>query len=158
MIKVLFVCLGNICRSPLAEAIFNQKVYQMGLQNQLSSDSAGTGAYHIGSDPDVRSIAVAKKHQTPIRHQARQITKKDGALFDYIIAMDDNNYRNITQILDQNYEGILLMRSFDIIETNSNVPDPYHGSIDDFEEVYQILDRSIENLISELRKNHQILK
>src|SRR5688572_8369678 len=98
MINVLFVCLGNICRSPLAEGIFKDIVKKKGLNNKISIDSAGTGNYHIGADPDHRSIKVARKYDIELDHKARQFVKRDFDDFDYIIAMDQNNYDNIKRL------------------------------------------------------------
>ncbi|MFI8603833.1 low molecular weight protein-tyrosine-phosphatase [Cellulophaga baltica] len=135
--KILMVCLGNICRSPLAEGI---------LQNKLDTasffvDSAGTGNYHIGNPPDIRSIAVAKKHQIAIAHQkCRQFKKEDFATFDYIYVMDSKNYQNIIALAssqDEKSKVKLLLNELDI-DTNE-VPDPYWDD-NGFEHVFQLID------------------
>ena len=156
IIKILFVCLGNICRSPLAEAIFLSKIKKEESLNTFSADSAGTGAYHIGKNPDDRSIKAAKNHHIPIHHRARQITFEDASEFDYILAMDDSNYENILNIIKKPHKGLFLMRKFDPEMPNANVPDPYHGGEEGFEEIYQILDRSISGFIKYLRKQHSL--
>jgi protein-tyrosine phosphatase len=156
MIKILFVCLGNICRSPLAEAIFNKKVNSAGLSNKIISDSAGTGNYHVGKNPDPRSIDVARKHKIPIHHKGRQITINDASAFDYLIAMDESNKRNIIHLMGQNPEGLLLMRDFDEVEKGGDVPDPYYGGQDGFENVYQILDHSLDNLLKFLIDKYKL--
>ncbi len=98
MIKVLFVCLGNICRSPLAEGIFNAKVKSMGLEKHLQSDSAGTSDYHIGELPDERTLRCAKEKGIPIQHRGRQVHRTDFRDFTYIVAMDEHNLKNLNQL------------------------------------------------------------
>ena len=150
--RVLFVCLGNICRSPLAEAIFQKKINDQQLNHLFTCDSCGTGNYHIGEQPDPRTIAVAQKHQVPINHRCRQLQSSDFQTFDRILAMDESNRRNIVwKGGDSSKEKVWLMRNFDP-NGGEEVPDPYHGGEKDFEEVYQILDRSIDALIRELLK------
>lgn len=109
MIKVLFVCLGNICRSPLAEAIFNQKIKNMGLEKKFLCDSAGTSDFHIGELPDERTINCAFRYGLPISHRGRQINRTDFRDFDYIVAMDDNNMRSLN-----NLKAIQFRRKRDI--------------------------------------------
>ncbi|MGB3465834.1 MAG: low molecular weight protein-tyrosine-phosphatase [Cyclobacteriaceae bacterium] len=156
MIKVLFVCLGNICRSPLAEAIFDHQIKEQGLENSFSSDSCGTGGYHIGADPDHRSQLVAKQHGVSMKHAARKFQKSDYEAFDYIIPMDQQNYEDIVSATGHAHDGLMLMRKFDPDAENSeDVPDPYFGGQDGFEEVYQMLDRSNVSFISFLRKQHK---
>jgi protein-tyrosine phosphatase len=156
MIKVLFVCLGNICRSPLAEAVFDQKIKEKGLSNQITSDSAGTAGYHIGQNPDHRSIAVANKHSIPINHKGRQYTLEDATEFDYILAMDDNNYRDIIHISADKPERLFKMRDFDVQSKGADVPDPYYGGRDGFEHVYEMLDRSSDQLLNMIIEKHNL--
>ena len=152
MLKVLFVCLGNICRSPMAESIFNQLVAEAKLSNQLSCDSAGTAAYHIGDLPDKRMRKTAETHGIHLNHQARQISQEDFNNFDYILAMDNSNYLHIHQLKEKvaanSSTKIQLMRHFDTNTSTKNVPDPYYGSMQDFEEVYQILLEANQNFLS----------
>lgn len=155
MLNVLFVCLGNICRSPLAEAVFNHKVKQADLDGKITADSAGTGDYHIGCDPDERSINVALKYEIPISHKGRQFHYMDGKNFDYILAMDEANYRNIIHELGDKHQGLYLMRDFDP-EGKGDVPDPYWSDGDGFEQVYRILDRSIDNFLKFIKKEHNL--
>ncbi|MBL7871012.1 MAG: low molecular weight phosphotyrosine protein phosphatase [Cyclobacteriaceae bacterium] len=149
--KILFVCLGNICRSPLAAAIFNHKVKELKLQQIVCSDSCGTGNYHIGGAADDRSIAVARKNGVEIQHVVRQLTADDLEEFDHIIAMDRSNLANIKQLpsAQENYNKVKMMREYDP-QGFGDVPDPYYGTEKDFKEVYEILDRSIEVFIDEL--------
>ena len=151
MIKVLFVCLGNICRSPLAEAIFNKKVKEAGLEGQVMSDSAGTANYHIGENPDPRTVEIAEKHHTPINHKGQQFKKHHESEYDYLIAMDQSNYQNMIREMGTPSPKLLLMRDFDPDGKGQDVPDPWYGGMDGFENVYQILDRSIDSFIRSMR-------
>lgn len=154
-VHVLFVCLGNICRSPLAEAIFKNKVKQKGLEQVVFADSCGTSNYHIGDSPDPRTIANATKNGIVIEHCGRQLGEEDLEKFDLILAMDKSNYQNILRLPNSSNfaKKVMLMREFDPVE-KGEVPDPYHGGEKGFQEVYDILDRSMENLIHHLRKEY----
>ncbi|QDH79148.1 low molecular weight phosphotyrosine protein phosphatase [Echinicola soli] len=159
MIKVLFVCLGNICRSPLAEAIFNHQINELELNHKFQSDSCGTSDYHIGELPDERSMASAKKHGIAISHRGRQLNHADIRDFDYIIAMDSTNKKNIIQLMESynlSHDRIYLMRDFQSKASSKEVPDPYYGGEDGFENVYQILNESIQEFIVQLKKEHQV--
>ncbi len=153
MIKVLFVCLGNICRSPLAEAIFNHKTRKYGLDGFFEADSCGTANYHIGDSPDHRTIKNASKNGVEINHVGRQLHPSDLEKFDLILAMDQNNLSNILKLgnADNFKNKIRLMREYDSVL--GDVPDPYYGTEKDFQEVFEILDRSIERLIADVAKN-----
>lgn len=145
--KILFVCLGNICRSPLAEAIFNERVRQKGLQDEFQSDSCGTANYHVGDWPDDRTIKCAHRNDILINHLGRQLKRDDLNNFDLILAMDGSNLQNILRLSDDhNRSKVKMMRDFDP-KGKGDVPDPYYGSDKDFDEVYEILDRSIDVLI-----------
>jgi len=153
MKKILFVCLGNICRSPMAEAIFNYKVKEMGLASRLISDSAGTAGYHIGESPDPRTIETVTKNGISIKHLGQQFNQNHGTTYDYIIAMDTSNKRNILDELNgSNEHKVYLMRDFDPIE-KGDVPDPYYGGKSGFSHVFEILSRSIDELIVYIRKD-----
>lgn len=156
MIKILFVCLGNICRSPLAEAIFQQKIKDRKLEDQLSCDSAGTANYHVGDRPDPRTIRVAANHDVPVDHVGRQFKRNMAADFTYLIAMDYANLRNMILELDGVPAKVFLMRHFDAQAKDADVPDPYYGDMTDFEEVYQILDRSLEAFMAFLIEKHEL--
>ncbi|GAB3648231.1 low molecular weight protein-tyrosine-phosphatase [Echinicola sediminis] len=159
MIKVLFVCLGNICRSPLAEAIFNHQIKELGLENKFQSDSCGTSDYHIGELPDERSIKCAEQHGVHISHRGRQLCHTDIRDFDFIIAMDKSNRTNIHKLMEaynQQHEQIHLMRDFQNNPDAEEVPDPYYGGEEGFEKVYQILNESIQGLITTLQKKHEV--
>ncbi|MFN3999574.1 low molecular weight protein-tyrosine-phosphatase [Algoriphagus sp.] len=159
MIKVLFVCLGNICRSPLAEVIFNYKIQKMGLESQFKSDSAGTSDFHIGELPDERSIKCAKKNGLMMTHRARQVNRTDFRDFHYIIAMDENNLRNLNNLKDRYKfpdKEIFLMRDFENGEQGLAVPDPYYGGEEGFDEIFQILNQSIDDFLIKVKEVHQI--
>ncbi|MEQ8422359.1 MAG: low molecular weight protein-tyrosine-phosphatase [Arenibacter algicola] len=144
--KVLMVCLGNICRSPLAEGILKSKLDKETIQ----VDSAGTASYHIGKKPDSRSISIAKKYGIDISQQrCRQFTAKDFDEYDLIYAMDRSNYENIVALAENENAiakvNLLLHRSN---VTSKEVPDPYYGGEDGFEEVFQLIDAAC-NLIAQ---------
>jgi protein-tyrosine phosphatase len=151
MIKVLMVCLGNICRSPLAEGILVSKVNA----DEIFVDSAGTGAYHIGKLPDERSIKVARKHGIDIINQrARKFTIKDFDTFDYIYAMDESNYQNILMLARTNEDKSKVQLILNETHPTKNlaVPDPYYGGNQGFENVYIMLEEACEIIVNKLSK------
>lgn len=156
MVKVLFVCLGNICRSPMAEAVFNKLVLERGLQHKITADSAGTSRYHLGEDPDPRTIDCAINNQTPISHKARQVAAADHSTFDFILAMDQNNYNDTRQILGKEHPNLRLMREFDPAAESLNVPDPYFGGMDGFQRVHDMLLRSCTQLLDHIINEHNL--
>jgi protein-tyrosine phosphatase len=157
-IRILFVCLGNICRSPLAEAIFNNKIKKQGLDMAFEADSCGTGNYHIGSQPDPRTVQNALKNRLPIDHCARQLSTKDLEEFDYVLAMDSSNLRNILALqgAKQFAHKISLLRDFDDDSRGAEIPDPYFGNEDGFQEVYELLDRTMDKFIGKLKQQHKL--
>lgn len=157
-INVLFVCLGNICRSPLAEALFKHKVNQRGWSKYFYADSCGTSDYHIGDPPDRRTLANARKNGVEIDHRGRQFTQDDFDRFDYILAMDKDNYADIAaRAHGKNLDDkLFLMRHFDPEAKNSEVPDPYYGGETGFQHVFEILDRSIDGFLDYLAIRHSL--
>ena len=147
--KVLMVCLGNICRSPLAEGILKSKVDQ----TKVYIDSAGTGGYHIGEQPDPRSIATAKRYDLDITGQrCRKFSKKDFEDFDHIYVMDNSNYRDVVELAEneeqRNKVQLILEEIFP--GENVDVPDPYYGGDSGFDNVYKMLDEACEVIANKL--------
>lgn len=153
MKKVMFVCLGNICRSPIAEAVFNHLVDEKGLAKKFYSDSSGTSAFHVGADPDPRMAVTAEKKGIYMNHKAQQFSREHFEKFDYIFAMDKSNYDDILS-MTQNAklrEKVYLLREFDSNASSSraDVPDPYYrGGMEAFDEVFSIVERSCSEIIS----------
>jgi protein-tyrosine phosphatase len=159
MINILFVCLGNICRSTMAEGIFRRMIADAGLDSFIRCDSAGTAAYHINEDPDHRTIKTLKIHGTDLSHKGRQINVSDFTHFDYILAMDKNNYEDILILANSHKKQsshVIMMRNFDPVKDSQDVPDPYWSKMDGFEEVYRILHRSNTEFLKFLRKERNI--
>lgn len=149
--KILMVCLGNICRSPLAEGIMKAKAAEAGLVWEI--DSAGTSGYHNGALPDPRSIEVGKAHGIDIMDQrSRLFVKEDFEKFDLILAMDSMNYQNICRLApkDSDKEKVKLIMNFEKPGYNQAVPDPYWNN-DGFEGVFQMLDRACEKILEQYK-------
>jgi protein-tyrosine phosphatase len=157
-INVLFVCLGNICRSPMAEGIFKSMVEKNGLSNHFVIDSAGTSNYHIDKSPDPRTISTCKKEGISIDHKGKQLFSTHLFEQDYIIAMDASNLKNIESLYTskQHTAKVFLMRDFDPLFKGEDVPDPYYGGIDGFSEVFDMLMRSSYELLQYIRSEHSI--
>lgn len=151
MKRVLFVCLGNICRSPTAEGVFRSIVKEAGRTHEFLIDSAGTGAWHAGERPDRRMCAAAKKRGYQLDSIARQVTPEDFERFDHIIAMDRSNRDDLRQICPKEHRNkIVLLRDWDDERDGADVPDPYYGGSDGFETVLDIVERSCRRLLAEL--------
>lgn len=151
-IRVLFVCLGNICRSPLAEGVFKAHVDRAGLGDRFQIDSAGTGNWHVGQPADKRMLATATGHGVTLESRGRQFGAPDFAQFDHILVMDRSNLHDVL-FLDtagEFNERVKLFREFDPDPGDYQVPDPYYGGEEGFEEVYRIVDRTSEALLASL--------
>lgn len=151
--SVLFVCLGNICRSPMAEGILRTRAAEAGLA--LHIDSAGTAGYHAGAAPDPRAIRVARARGTPIDAQrARQVDRRDFSRFDLILAADASNLRDLRAMQPQaenaSQARLDLLLEWAGLGEGAEVPDPYYGRIEDFQEVHALLDRACRRITARL--------
>lgn len=157
MINIIFVCLGNICRSPLGEGVFRELVKEKGWEDQFHIDSAGTAAYHVGKAPDPGSRKVARLHGFSIDDQrARQFHLQDLSGWDYVIAMDASNRKNIEKLGSINGE-LYMLREFDPVEKGGDVPDPWSLGDEAFLETYQIIRRSCEQLLHYIAEKHGLI-
>ncbi|MFD2169754.1 low molecular weight protein-tyrosine-phosphatase [Tumebacillus lipolyticus] len=155
MVSVLFLCLGNICRSPMAEAVFRKQVEDAGLQDRIEIDSAGLGGWHAGERPHRGTLAVLDEHS--VAHagiHSRQITQQDVAAFDYIVAMDAENMEGLKRY--GALAGNRVFRLLDLVEAQSekNVPDPYYTG--NFDEVYEMVTDGCQILLEKIRREHEL--
>jgi protein-tyrosine phosphatase len=152
-VKILMVCLGNICRSPLAEGLLSSKLPK----DKFIVDSAGTGNYHIGKQPDKRSVLTAQKNGLDITYQkARQFTPIDFEEFDYIYVMDNSNYNDVIQLAkkEEHKKKVQLILDDLFPGANVDVPDPYYGLQNGFDMVYEMLDETCDILAKKLIEKH----
>ncbi len=157
-IHVLMVCMGNICRSPLAHGLFEALVEREGLSDTIIVDSAGTHAYHVGESPDPRSQHTALHHGIDLCHQrARRVSHADFERFDYILAMDQDNYHSlISSAPEEHQHKIRLFLEFAPQRREREVPDPYYGGPDGFENVYELVEAAAMGLLSDIRGKHRM--
>ena len=154
--RVLFVCLGNICRSPAAEAAFEHAVAEAGLSAEFEIDSAGTGAWHVGEPADRRMREAGQRRGFKVTSRARQVSAEDFRTFDHILAMDTTNLRALRrQAPVEHHSKIRLFRDLDPHNPGEDVPDPYYGDAAGFDEVLDIVTRTARALLEELRPRSQ---
>jgi len=159
MVRLCFVCLGNICRSPTAEGVMLALVQREGLQAGFTIESAGTAGYHVGERPDRRSLATAKAHGVQLPSRARKWLVGDFARFDLVLAMDANNRADLLALAPDPLarDKVLLLRSFEPdAELDAAVPDPYYGGPEGFEEVFAICERACRGLLVSLRREYRL--
>lgn len=168
--RVLFVCLGNICRSPTAEGVMRALVAQAGMGESVELDSAGTGAWHVGSSPDARAVAVARERGVALEGSARQVAREDFFYFDFVIAMDRSNLRELRQLAPGEDERakVRLLREFDPASAGRaasagidvgagagadalDVPDPYYGASGGFDEVFDLVRAACAGLLAQIQ-------
>jgi protein-tyrosine phosphatase len=154
VVRVLFVCMGNICRSPIAQGVFENVLRREGLEGEVFVDSAGTGAWHVGSPPDERAQRSAGLRGLDLSAQrARRISPEDCNTFDYILTMDEDNYHAVSSLC----RGSAVVRPFLDFAADSperEVPDPYYGGPDGFEHVLDLVEEASEGLIEDIRGRH----
>jgi len=154
-IKVLFCCMGNICRSPTAHGVFEALVEREGLGHMIEVDSAGTHAYHVGNPPDPRSQSTAMNRGIDLSNlRARQAVPEDFELFDYVVAMDRENYDNLSFIAPPaGHSRLHLMMDF-ARGFSKEVPDPYYGGDNGFEKVFSMIEKASKGLLKEIKKSN----
>jgi protein-tyrosine phosphatase len=158
-IGVLFVCLGNICRSPLAEGVFRDVVQKEGLDGRFDIDSAGTSSWHAGDSPDPRTVAVARERGLELEHAARQVLAEDLHRFHYVLVMDASNRAKVEKLAAQaaGRAEVLMLRAFDAAAgTDLDVPDPYFGGPGGFEAVHDMVERACRALLDHIRAEHDV--
>jgi protein-tyrosine phosphatase len=159
VVRVCFVCLGNICRSPTAEGVFRHLVSEAGLSSAFEIDSAGTAGYHSGELPDPRARAAGKRAGVHVGGKARQFLAADFARFDHVIAMDAANAKDLRRIAasDEASAKIRLLRSYDpAAPENAPIPDPYYGEDQGFDDVLALCRTACQYLLEEIRKERQL--
>lgn len=156
MVKVLFVCMGNICRSPTAHGVFRALVEREGLAHAIGIDSAGTHAYHVGSGPDKRAQSTARSRGVDLSDLvARRVAPQDFDEFDYVLAMDQENFISLSEICpDAHIEKIHMFMDFAPAMRTREVPDPYYGGPSGFERVFDLVEAASEGLLDEIRRRH----
>ena len=154
MVRVLFVCLGNICRSPMAEGIFRKYVTDAGLASHIEIDSAGTHAFHIGAPPDGRAQSAAARRGVDISGlRGRQVGQEDLRHYDYVLAMDHENYAHLRALCPTGYEHkIRLFLEYATRADDRAVPDPYYGADSGFDRVLDLIEDASEGLLADVRQ------
>jgi protein-tyrosine phosphatase len=158
-IRIQFVCLGNICRSPLAKVVFRDKVEEAGLEDHFEIVSSGTSNYHVGEQADRRMRETAEQYGLSLEdHRASQFQKEDLEAFDHVFVMDKSNLNDVLHLDENDEHGgkVRLFREFDPEPDDYQVPDPYHGGRKGFENVYEIVDRTAHMLLHRLVEEHNL--
>lgn len=155
-VKVLFVCMGNICRSPTAHGVFRELIRTEGLERTITVDSAGTHAYHVGKPPDVRARDTALKRGVALDDlRARQAESDDFLVFDYVLAMDQDNYHELMRICPAGMEDKLgMFLDYAPHVGTREVPDPYYGGPRGFEQVFDLVEAAARGLLDDIRRRH----
>jgi protein-tyrosine phosphatase len=159
MVRLCFVCLGNICRSPTAEGVMLHLIAQAGLSDRIRAESAGTADYHVGEPPDPRSLATARARGVQLPSLARRFEREDFARFDYVLAADTDNLRRLHALApDQAARAkVHLLRSFDPDSPRgAAVPDPYYGEGDGFERVFEICEAACRGLLEHIQRERRL--
>ena len=160
MIRVLFVCLGNICRSPTAEAVMRAQVAEAGLADRFEIDSAGTSRYHLGDPPDERAVVAAERRGVELRGRGRLVTREDLAAFDYVVAMDSENLAELQRMASSEEERKLsLLRADDPPSAERgelDVPDPYYGGEHGFDHALDVVEAGCRGLLRRIAREHMI--
>jgi len=156
MVKVLFVCMGNICRSPTAHGVFRNLVEREGLPHAIGIDSAGTHAYHLGNPPDKRAQATALGRGVDLSDLvARRVAPEDFDAFDYVLAMDQDNYMALCEICpDQHVEKVHMFMDFAPHMRTREIPDPYYGGPAGFDRVFDLVEAASAGLLEEIKRRH----
>lgn len=156
MVKVLFVCMGNICRSPTAHGVFRNLVERQGLPHAIGIDSAGTHAYHLGNPPDKRAQATALGRGVDLSDLvARRVAPEDFDAFDYVLAMDQDNYMALCEICpDQHVEKVHMFMDFAPHMRTREIPDPYYGGPAGFDRVFDLVEAASAGLLEEIKRRH----
>jgi protein-tyrosine phosphatase len=154
MVRVLFVCTGNICRSPIAQGVFENVLRREGLDDRVSVDSAGTGPWHVGEPPDLRAQRSAALRGLDLSSQrARRVLPEDCRTFDYVLTMDEDNFRAVSALC----RGSAVVRPFLDFATDAperEVPDPFYGDESGFDHVLDLVEEASEGLLDDIRKRH----
>ena len=157
MVRICFVCLGNICRSPTAEGIMIELVKKAKLETEIQIDSSGTSAYHVGEGADQRSQATANQRGIYLPSRARKFIPEDFIKFDYVVAMDLSNYNHLLNLRTKDGQKVYLLRQFDSTSPEkASVPDPYYGGPEGFNRVFDICQRGCEGLLQEIKQRHNL--
>jgi protein-tyrosine phosphatase len=166
-VRVLFVCLGNICRSPTAEGVMRALVSREGLEGAIVVESAGTGAWHVGGPPDARAAEAARAHGVALDGTARQVRPQDFEDFDYLVAMDRENLRALRSLArgEEQRSKVRLLREFDPASAGGaedagdlDVPDPYYGGADGFDDVFELVRAACVGLLERLRDEAPVVR